>query len=1284
MPILAGDIKLVASQVMDDIENGGGAPTPTAIQDGVSNSIFNDISELDRAGGRVNLRKVFASVQTQSTDTYMGGNIIVADPPDDPNVSVTIFSTGDVFDRREEATGRIESYLAAGPEWAGFLWENHIVGQRVIQILARPTALPPATGRTLVLRYHEGLSDESEQYVRITRVATEERTLTYSTGQGYVDYQAVVITCDLSDALRFDFPGSVANRAFSRELTKTIIRDTIVADASVYAGATPITTAVTVGELKAKAQSAYSQLVPNSQTEISVLDVKPSADFSIPLALTPVEVSVGGAPFSQRIRIGQENRSYNYINILTPAPAPGSVKISFRALGNTYSITDDGEGNLSGAGSGTINYTTGSIAVTLQALPDDRSAVVFYWGQKVSYTSLAGTAGFRRPEYSYTLAHPGVTPGSVVITWLSGGETKTASSTAAGKLTGDAAGEVNHITGMVFIRPNAMLDAGGEFSINYTWSTMREEFIPGLTADPTGSILIALDEEPVPGSVEVQWLTMRETKISAGTSSSEGSSSKINKSVATLTNNTVGSSGSTGSTSSDTSTATTAVVTPNPVWEVDIGVVAGVEGQQYYVPYSPYTVPPGGAVGRTTIDDTTYTTVTTTVNAANNSTYSSSTSAEKAKTIASSASSDSSSGGSNNSASTRAVTVAHSVTDDGAGGLFGGVFGTVSYVAKSLSLKAVADYSESSYQSNYENARAWEKLNNTAEAANSQTTDAGSSTNSNNSASTNATNNSTSASANSITTNSGGGGSATAKGGTFGTSAYKEFLGSSTVFVRYKTGIIAPQSATETLTPPAVIIDLCPMTKDYIVPGSLQFTWMGTVYRDSDGVIYRDMTSESPGTASGRIDYVTGLAAMYDYVVNGSPTAFAINSLWTKKQAPSVANVFFQTQTAPIKPAGLIFSCLDIGGNQLLGTAGIDGMLTGTHMRGTIDYQTGLVEVLFGDYIADATLTDAEKNEWWYTSGDVRTDGKIWRPWSVDPTTLRYNAVSYTYLPLDANILGLDPVRLPQDGRVPIFRPGGFAVLGHTGTLGPFTLINGDVKNCGRVRLSRIRVIGSDGNVINTGYTANLEAGTVTFSDVSSYLQPVTIEHRIEDMAMVSDVQINGEITFTRQITHDYPIGSVLSSALVAGDLRSRIPVMFDQASWDGTYADAVTGGAATGTYNDVLSPIAVTNIGASTERWCIQFTNTTTFNVIGEHVGVIATGNTSSDIAPINPATGQPYFSLAAIGWGAGWSAGNVLRFNTVGALFPVWVVRTVQQGPETVTNDSFTILIRGDVDRP
>ena len=74
---------------------------------------------------------------------------------------------------------------------------------------------------------------------------------------------------------------------------------------------------------------------------------------------------------------------------------------------------------------------------------------------------------------------------------------------------------------------------------------------------------------------------------------------------------------------------------------------------------------------------------------------------------------------------------------------------------------------------------------------------------------------------------------------------------------------------------------------------------------------------------------------------------------------------------------------------------------------------------------------------------------------------------------------------------------------------------------------------------------------------------------------------------------------------------------MFDQYTWDGiTYSDTVEGAVATGTYNDALAPIAVTNAGALPERWVVQFTSATAFRVIGEHVGVVATTGTIPEIA--------------------------------------------------------------------
>ena len=97
-------------------------------------------------------------------------------------------------------------------------------------------------------------------------------------------------------------------------------------------------------------------------------------------------------------------------------------------------------------------------------------------------------------------------------------------------------------------------------------------------------------------------------------------------------------------------------------------------------------------------------------------------------------------------------------------------------------------------------------------------------------------------------------------------------------------------------------------------------------------------------------------------------------------------------------------------------------------------------------------------------------------------------------------------------------------MIGHTATVGPLTSTSGQVVDCGRQRLSRVRVLDGNGEVVTADYTADLEAGTVTFGVVTGLVQPVTVEHRIEDMAQVSDVQISGRLTFTRQITHDYPV----------------------------------------------------------------------------------------------------------------------------------------------------------------
>lgn len=387
----------------------------------------------------------------------------------------------------------------------------------------------------------------------------------------------------------------------------------------------------------------------------------------------------------------------------------------------------------------------------------------------------------------------------------------------------------------------------------------------------------------------------------------------------------------------------------------------------------------------------------------------------------------------------------------------------------------------------------------------------------------------------------------------------------------------------------------------------------------------------------------------------------------------------FRIATAPIRTGSFSVLGTMADGTTFNYSADSDGIIDEPRVKGRINYTTGVVKLVGVSPTAPAGVIKQDLS--WLDIPGV-TDEYIDL---IRQETLRYNAVAFTYLPLDAELLGIDPIRLPSDGRVPIFRAGELAVVGHTATTTPATAVNAGVVNVGRTRLSRLRVLGNDNAVIETGYTEDLEAGTVTWVDVTGYSQPVRVEHRIEDMGLIRDAQIDGTITFTRPLTHNFPLGSYVSSALRAGDLQSRVPLLFDQATWDNvTFSDVLVGSAAPGTYNDGGYPIALTNAGTVTEKWALKFKTTQTFDIIGEHVGNIGEGSINTVTEPINPATGVPYFSIPVLGWGGGWSIGNIVRFNTQGAMFPVWMVRTVQQGPESAADYSFLTIVRGDVDNP
>lgn len=305
---------------------------------------------------------------------------------------------------------------------------------------------------------------------------------------------------------------------------------------------------------------------------------------------------------------------------------------------------------------------------------------------------------------------------------------------------------------------------------------------------------------------------------------------------------------------------------------------------------------------------------------------------------------------------------------------------------------------------------------------------------------------------------------------------------------------------------------------------------------------------------------------------------------------------------------------------------------------------------------------------------------------SVDSTSVKI--VPYTSGAYPTTSEGIDPDPFEfSNGQVKMIRPGDTLLVHHTQSESPQSVSNGQTVSIGRTNLQRVRIIGSTGvehyratagqTPIGSGVTVNLTTGSVTFVDVSGLAQPVVIEHRIEQLASCSSAGATS-VHISPGLSRTFPAGTRVSSLLMVGDLQGRALDGFAQQAWTGAWSDTVIGGSPVGDFNEAAYPIVVTNAGTVTQRWAVIFTNTTSFRVIGEDLGEIGTGSTTTAFSPLNPATGVPYFTIPALSWGSGWAAGNVYRFNTEGANTPVWALRCVSPSSPG-GNDSVTLQLRG-----
>lgn len=480
---------------------------------------------------------------------------------------------------------------------------------------------------------------------------------------------------------------------------------------------------------------------------------------------------------------------------------------------------------------------------------------------------------------------------------------------------------------------------------------------------------------------------------------------------------------------------------------------------------------------------------------------------------------------------------------------------------------------------------------------------------------------------------------------------------------------------TDSQAAPELTFDLLPAIEEPILPGSLVLSWGGETYIDRDGVLYKNISSQTnAGVAVGTVDYAAGEARLNSYPA-GASASISLQGCLTSNSGFAITGATWRTPGAPLRPASLQLTVVRADtAAVVVATANNNGQFTGPVVYGTVDIATGIVRLRF-------------------TSNPADTSGASEIP--VIPQLLRYNTVLYTSLPLNADLIGLDPVRLPADGRVPIYREGEVLVIHHTAETSAGTPTAGQVIVLARDHQADIEVQDVNGVALDPqAYTVDKLLGRVTFADPLvlndalgvPLVPPLKALDRVEHMTVCTEVQISGVLGINSPLPWDLPTATTkVSSAVAWGDLQARLYNWFAQKTWSSgapNWTDSRVGDSTTAQYDQLNYPPVVTNKGSIAGKWALVFTSSGSFQVVEQQLGIVDTGSTGAVCAPINPANNAPYFTIAAEGWGIGWAAGNAIRFNTDSCLGPLWICRTVLAGQGTVEDDKFQIQVRGDAD--
>lgn len=565
------DLKILKSQRNTDTPDGGGAMTKEELT-GEENELFSPISSVDKVMGALDARLVYATVMRDDDAVLHGANVIISEPPEAKNVSILAIPGDHYAQERASAMERIEGYAVPTIETRMTLLGTQRKGSRLVQVYQRENAPLPVIGQRFALK-----SGSVYEFFRVESFTSEIRTFEDSEGeftrrviqmvtQSALDRDFVglenasrygakpddrLMNTQIADSAKYygikplkeaaqKDSSSLKIDGIAEKLVPTSTVETAIADTwsqgremwiqtaprcdfTVYSGSNPIIYlpySVLPGSVQFMDYTDDAQgYLKNSKEEI-IIDYEKgillglqSSSYYRSISAIPA-VCVRQYAYSTAIEIDDTNIGTEWVPLLRPKPALGSVSVSYMASREWYELQDPGDGTLRDNENISRGEVTpsGSLLISLPRMPDSGSKIIISWTPIDYYHAFDGSAPNGAAVSTKTITttprlpeNPNdcLKPGTVRLTW-DGGE---AQDDSQGNITGGFSGKINYVTGV--ITPSAPLPAA-KFELT------AEQFIANRTVKTVsvadgGSVMSMVVGAFEPGSLKIELVVEQKT-----------------------------------------------------------------------------------------------------------------------------------------------------------------------------------------------------------------------------------------------------------------------------------------------------------------------------------------------------------------------------------------------------------------------------------------------------------------------------------------------------------------------------------------------------------------------------------------------------------------------------------------------------------------------------------------------------------------------------------------------------------------------------------------------------